>query len=121
VDSEFVTRHRSWRRERFSVPASSEVQGWIAGDWRYAGISLKGPAGEEREVIRLENAGLLTQFLMMYDGIDLLVDTDWLERVVPRVAEVLGAPWTIVDYTVTPPEIAQQGGPTTSPDAGADH
>ena len=46
----------------------------------------------------------------MYDGIDLMVDTGWLDRVVPRVAEVLGLEWRVVDYTKTPSNVERQSG-----------
>jgi hypothetical protein len=104
-----VTRHGPWRRQRTAVPSVSHVEGWIASDWIHAGITLKGRAGEDWEVIRLENEGRFTQFLLMYDGIDLLIDTGWLDRVVPRVAGVFGVAWRIVDYTVTPSAIVRQG------------
>ena len=58
------------------------------------------------------------QFLLMYDGIDLMVDTSWLDFVVPRVAEVFGVPWKIVDYTDTPPQVSRQSGPPAAPAAG---
>lgn len=114
VEPSVVTKHHFWRRERFAVQPSSVVEGWISRDWIYAGISLKGAAGEEWEVVRKKGAGLFTQFLLMYDGIDLMVDTGWLYGVVPRVAEVLGAPWKIVDYTATPPKVDRQSGPRVS-------
>jgi hypothetical protein len=115
AESPVVTRHLFWRREQFAVQSSSVVEGWISRDWTHSGISLNGDGGEEWEVVRLKNAGPFMQFLLMYDGIDLLVDTGWLDRVVPRVAEVLGAGWKIVDFTVTPPEILRQSGPALAP------
>jgi hypothetical protein len=115
VEPALVTRHGIWRREQFAVRSASVVEGWISRDRIYAGISLKGEGGEEWEVVRLENEGLFTQFLLMYDGIDLMMDTGWLYRLVPRVAEVLGVGWRIVDLTVTPPEIVRQGGPAPAP------
>jgi hypothetical protein len=115
VESALVTRHLLWRREQFAVRSASVVEGWIGRDWTYAGISVKGHGGEEGEVVRLKNAGAFMQFLLMYDGMDLLVDTGWLDRVVPRVAEVFGVAWRIVDYTVTPPKIVRQSDPTLGP------
>ena len=108
VEATAVTRQLRWRRGQLVVPSASVVEGWIGSDWSYAGISLKGHGGEEQGVLRLKNAGLFMQFLLTYDGIDLMVDTGWLDWVVPRVAEVLGAGWQIVDYTVTPPKIVRQ-------------
>jgi hypothetical protein len=107
VEPTGVTRHRFRRRDRLTVPPSSEVEGWISRDWTYAGISLLRRGDEAAEIVRLKSAGLFTQFLLMYDGIDLMLDTDWLDGVVPRVAEVLGVPWKIVDYTDTPPRLVQ--------------
>ena len=115
VESAVVTRHLFWRRKQSPMQSWSVVEGWIGRDWRYAGISLKGHGGEEWEVVRIKNEGLFTQVLLMYDGIDLMVDTFWLDRVVPRVAEVFGLGWKIVDYTVTPPKIDLQGGPELAP------
>jgi hypothetical protein len=111
VEPALVTRRLSWRRERFAVPSSSVVEGWIRADWTCSGICLKGPAGEESEILRVKNANLFEQFLLMYDGIDLMIDVDWLERVVPRVAEVLGLAWRIVDFTAAPPKIVGEGAP----------
>ena len=115
VKSAVVTRYLSSRCEKVAVRSSSVVEGWISRDWTYAGISLRGHEGEEREVVRLKNAGPFMQFLLMYDGIDLMVDTGWLDGVVPRVAEVVGAEWRIVDFTVTPPKIVRQSGPALAP------
>jgi hypothetical protein len=112
VESAFVTRRLFRRRERFAVPSASVVEGWIRSDWIYSGISLKGPGGEKTELVRLKNAGLFTQFLLMYDGLDLMMDAGWLDGVVPRVAEVLGLSWEIVDFTDTPPKIVSHGGPS---------
>lgn len=114
VEPTVVKRRLPRRCEQLPVPPSSVVEGWISADWRYSGISLKLPRGEEAEVFRVKNAGRLTQFLAMYDGIDLMVDTWWLDGVVPRVAEVLGLPWKIVDYTVTPPRVDRESGPAPS-------
>jgi hypothetical protein len=111
VESAVVTTHRSRRRERLAAAAASVLEGWISSDWTHAGISLAGPGIERREVVRLKNEGLFTQFLLMYDGIDLMLDTAWLDRVVPRVADALGLPWRIVDFTETPPRVTGQGGP----------
>jgi hypothetical protein len=111
VEPAQVTQRLFRRRERFAVPSTSVVEGWIRSDWIYSGISLKGPGGEKTELVRSKNAGLFTQFLLMYDGIDLMMDTGWLDRVVPRVAEVLGLGWKIVDYTETPPKLVSHGGP----------
>ena len=118
VEPGLVTRRLVRRRERFAVPASSVVEGWIRRDWTCAGISLKGRGGEESEFVRVKNAGHFMQFLLMYDGIDLMVDVGWLERVVPRVAEVLGVGWKIVDFTVAPPSIVREGGPAPAPATG---
>lgn len=115
VESAVVTRHLFRRREQFAVRPSSVVEGWISRDWICAGISVRGNGGEEWEVVRLKNQGLFMQFLLMYDGIDLMVDTGWLDGVVPRVAEVLGAGWKVVDFTVTPPKIVRQSGPAPAP------
>jgi len=95
----------------------SHVEGWISSDWMCAGITLNGHGKEQWEVIRLKNPGLFMQFLLMYDGIDLMVDTSWLDFVVPRVAEVFGVPWKIVDYTDTPP-LTRQSGTPAAPAAG---
>jgi hypothetical protein len=113
-----VSRHLARRREQVDVSSPSFVEGWIGSDWIHAGISLKRHAGEEAEIVRLKNAGLFTQFLLMYDGIDLMVDTSWLDGVVPRVAEVLGVGWRIVDYTVTPPKLVGEGA-TASPSSSS--
>jgi len=113
-----VTRHGFWSGHRQAVRAVSHVEGWISSDWMCAGITLNGQDNEQWEVIRLRNPGRFMQFIMMYDGIDLLVDTSWLNFVVPRVAEVFGVPWKIVDYTDTPPQITRQSGPPAAPPAG---
>jgi hypothetical protein len=110
VEPTTVTRHGFRRRQQHAVRSVSHVEGWIGHDWIYSGITLKGRDREEWEVVRLKNEGLFTQFLVMYDGIDLMMDTGWLDRVVPRVADVFGVTWRIVDYTVTPPKIDRQGG-----------
>jgi hypothetical protein len=115
VEPTGATRHRLRRRERVAVPESSVVEGWISSDWTWSGISLKGDRGEEAEIFRLKGAGLFAQFLIMYDGIDLMMDTWWLDGVVPRVAEVLGLPWRIVDYTETPPKVVQESATAAAP------
>jgi len=112
-----VTRHGFWGGHRQAVRAVSHVEGWISSDWMCAGITLNGHSNEQWEVIRLKNPGLFMQFLLMYDGIDLMVDTSWLDFVVPRVAEVFGVPWKIVDYTDTPP-LTRQSGTPAAPAAG---
>jgi hypothetical protein len=94
--------------DKTAVRFVSHVEGWISPDWTDAGITLKGRGSEEWEVIRLKNEGPFVHFLLMYDGIDLMMDTGWLDRVVPRVADVFGVAWRIVDYTVTPPKIDRQ-------------
>jgi hypothetical protein len=111
VEPASVTTHRCRRRARLAATEASALEGWISPDWTRAGISLAGPGAERREVLRLGNAGLFTQFLLMYDGIDLMVDTSWLDEVVPRMAGTLGLPWRIVDLTETPPRVTGQGGP----------
>lgn len=98
------------RLKQIAVRSSSVVEGWIGHDWIHAGISLVGDAGAREELVRLKNAGKFDQFLLMYDGIDLMMDTGWLDRVVPRVAEVLGLEWRVVDYTETPPKVERQSG-----------
>lgn len=98
------------RLKQIAVQSSSVVEGWISHDWIHAGISLVGDAGAREELVRLTNAGLFNQFLLMYDGIDLMMDTRWLDGVVPRVAEVLGLEWRVVDYTKTPPKVERQSG-----------
>ena len=98
------------RLKQIAVRSSSVVEGWISHDWIHAGISLVGDAGAREEFVRLKNAGLFNQFLLMYDGIDLMMDTGWLDRVVPRVAEVLGLEWRVVDYRETPPKVERQSG-----------
>jgi hypothetical protein len=111
VEPTGVTRHLSRRRQELVVPSpSSVVEGWIHRDWTYAGVSVMRDGIEQGEIFRLKNAGPFLQFLMMYDGIDLMVDTGWLDGVVPRVAEVLGVAWRIVDHTVTPSKIVQESG-----------
>lgn len=89
--------------KQIAVQSSSVVEGGIGHDWIHAGISLVGDAGVREDLVRLKNAGLFNQFLLAYDGIDLMMDTGWLDFVVPRVAEVLGLEWRVVDYTKTPP------------------
>lgn len=98
------------RLEQIAVQPSSVVEGWISHDWRHAGVSLVGDSGSREEIVRLSNAGLFDQFLLMYDGIDVMMDTMWLDGVVPRVAEVLGLEWRVVDYTKTPPKVERQSG-----------
>lgn len=98
------------RLKQIAVRSSSVVEGWINHDWIHAGVSLVGDTGAREEFVRLKNAGLFHQFLLMYDGIDLMMDTGWLDRVVPRVAEVLGLEWRVVDYTETPPKVERQSG-----------
>ena len=109
VEPAVATRYQP-RPRRIAVRSSSVVEGWISRDWAHSGISLTGDAGEREELVRLKNAGLFDQFLLMYDGIDLMMDTNWLDRVVPAVAEVLGLEWRIVDYTETPPKVERQSG-----------
>ena len=115
----FVTRHDSRRCQQQAVRPVSHVEGWIGPDWTYAGITVKGPGNEAWEVIRLKNEGPFIRFLLAYDGIDLMMDTAWLDSVVPRVAEVLGVAWKIVDYTDTPPAIVRQSGPPAAQSSGA--
>jgi hypothetical protein len=116
-----MTRHLWRRRAHVDVSSPSVVEGWIRSDWACAGITLMRHGGEAAEIVRFEHAGLFTQFLLAYDGIDLLVDTRWLDGVVPRVADVLGVGWKIVDYTVTPPKLVQesQTAPTREPEPAA--
>lgn len=114
VEPAGITRHFARRSERIAVKPSAVVEGWIGSDWIYAGLSLKS-GGEESVVLRLKNAGLFEQFLLMYDGIDLMLDTAWLDGVVPRVAEVLGSAWRIVDYTETPPKLVSESETASAP------
>jgi hypothetical protein len=117
VEPGVVTRHGSWQRRQIVARPVRSVEGWIARDWIHAGIAARGCGGEGWEVVRLKNAGSFTAFLLMYDGLDLLMDTGWLDAVVPRVADVFGVEWKIVDYTVAPPKIVRQGQPPTDPAA----
>lgn len=39
------------------------------------------------------------------DGFDDSLDRTWLAEVTPRVAEVLGVAWSVIDYSAKPPEI----------------
>lgn len=103
------------RRGQIAVRSASVVEGWISRDWTHSGISLVGEAGAREELVRLKNAGLFDQFLLMYDGIDLMMDTNWLDSVVPAVAGVLGLEWRIVDYAKTPPEVERQSGDPAPP------
>src|SRR5262245_12566471 len=106
-----VTRDGFWGGHRQAVRAVSHVEGWISSDWMCAGITLNGHGKEQWEVIRLKNPGLFMQFLLMYDGIDLMVDTSWLDFVVPRVAEVFGVPRKAGGYLGRPPRHRQSGAP----------
>lgn len=98
------------RLKQIAVQPPRVVEGWISQDWIHAGISLVADAGAREELVHLTNASLFNQFLLMYDGIDLMMDTGWLDRVVPRVAEVLGLEWRVVDYTKTPSKVERQSG-----------
>ena len=111
VEPAVVTMRGFRRHRRIDVPPATRVEGWIGRDWSSAGITLKHGDREETEIFRLKHAGSVTQFLVMYDGIDLMVDTWWLDGLVPRVAGVLGVEWRIVDYTITPPRIERHGKP----------
>lgn len=104
VEPAIATRYLP-RLKQIAVGFSDALEGWISPDCTHAGISLVGDAGAREELVHLKNAGLFDQFLLMYEGIDLMMDTDWLDRVVPRVAEVLGLKWRIVDYRETPSKV----------------
>lgn len=91
-----------WRTRELALSGVERVEGWI--NWSRSGIRLKlEPYGSnDAELIRSGHPGA---WLGYYDGIDLMVDTDWLDSVVPRVAEVLDVGWSIVDYTESPPAV----------------
>ena len=91
-----------WRTRELTLSGAERVEGWI--NWNRSGIRLKREQSEshDAELIRSGHPGA---WLGYYDGIDLMVDTSWLDLLVPRVAEVLGVGWSIVDYTESPPAV----------------
>ena len=91
-----------WRTRERTLSGVERVEGWI--DWSRSGIRLKlEPSGSaDLELIRSRHPGA---WLGYYDGIDLMVDTGWLDMLVPRIAEVLDVGWSIVDDTESPPAI----------------
>ncbi len=104
VDPAGVTRYGMWRTQRVSAMGVERVEGWFT--WIASGIKLKRGVGQDTGIIRSGHPGV---WLGYHDGIDLMIDTDWLEVVTPRVAEVLGVNWSIVDYTETPPVVTKAG------------
>jgi len=115
VDPAGVTRYGLWRTQRISAAGVERVEGWFT--WTGSGIKLKRRIGGNSGVIRLRHPG---EWLGYYDGIDLMIDTDWLQVVTPRVAEVLGVDWSIVDYTETPPAVTKSGPTAGSEDGESD-
>jgi len=90
-----------WGTRELTLSGVERVEGWIT--WSRSGIRLKlERSGSDAEVIRL---GHPAAWLGYYDGIDLMVDTGWLDFLVPRVAAVLDVGWSIVDYTESPPAV----------------
>ena len=91
-----------WRTRELTLPGVKRVEGWIT--WNRSGIRLKleQSGSHDAELIRSGHPGA---WLGYYDGIDLMVDTGWLDSLVPRVAEVLDVGWSIVDYTESPPAV----------------
>ena len=91
-----------WRTRELTLSGVERVEGWIT--WSRSGIRLKYEqrGRDDAELIRSGHPGA---WLGYYDGIDLMVDTDWLDSLVPRVAEVLGVGWSIVDHTESPPAV----------------
>ena len=91
-----------WRIRDLTLSGVERVEGWVT--WSRSGIRLtSGRSGsDDVELIRSGHPGA---WLGYYDGIDLMVDTDWLDVLVPRVAAVLDVGWSIVDYTESPPAV----------------
>jgi hypothetical protein len=91
-----------WRTRELALFGLKRVEGWI--HWSRSGIRLKieGSGRGDMELIRSGHPGA---WLGYYDGIDLMVDTGWLDVLVPRVAEVLDVGWSIVDHTESPPAV----------------
>ncbi|HKQ18133.1 MAG TPA: hypothetical protein VJW75_00170 [Candidatus Eisenbacteria bacterium] len=91
-----------WRTHELPLTGVERVEGWF--NWSRSGIRLKFEQhpSADLELIRSGHPGA---WLGYYDGIDLMVDTDWLDSLVPRVAEVLDVGWSIVDYTESPPAV----------------
>jgi len=112
-----------WRTRELSLSGVERVEGWIT--WSRSGIRLKRSRsdGDDAELIRSGHPGA---WLGYYDGIDLMVDTDWLDLLVPRIADVLDVGWSIVDHTESPPAVrnSERAGdgapePPTSPGPGS--
>src|SRR5262245_32034067 len=96
-------RVRGRGRTRELVPSGTErVEGWFT--WWRSGIRLASarPGGEPVQLVRVGHPGA---WLGYHDGIDPMVDTSWLEVLVPRIAAVLDASWSIVDLTESPPAV----------------
>lgn len=91
-----------WRTRELTLSGVERVEGWIT--WNRSGIRLKleQHGSDDVELIRSGHPGAWVGY---YDGIDLMVDTGWLDSLVPRVAEVLDVGWSIVDYTESPPAV----------------
>ena len=89
-----------WRTRELTLSGAERVEGWMT--WSRSGIRLKRSGSDDAELIRL---GHPAAWLGYYDGIDLMVDTGWLDFLVPRVAAVLDVGWSIVDYTESPPAV----------------
>ena len=91
-----------WGTRERALSGVERVEGWIT--WSRSGIRLKleQQGSDDVELIRSGHPGA---WLGYHDGIDLMVDTGWLDLLVPRVAEVLDVGWSIVDYTESPPAV----------------
>jgi len=91
-----------WRTRELTLSRLERVEGWIT--WSGSGIRLKleQSGSDDAELIRSGHPGA---WLGYYDGVDLMVDTGWLDFLVPRVAKVLEVGWSIVDYTESPPAV----------------
>lgn len=102
VERSRVRMRGYWRTREVNPTGVERVEGWFT--WSRSGIRLKFEQSgrADVELIRLGHPGA---WLGYYDGIDLMVDTDCLDSLVPRVAEVLDVGWSIVDYTESPPVV----------------
>jgi hypothetical protein len=94
-----------WRTRERTLSGVERVEGWIT--WSRSGIRLKfeRSGSDDAELVRSGHPGA---WLGYHDGIDLMVDTGWLDTLVPRVAAVLDVGWSIVDYTESPPAVRSE-------------
>jgi hypothetical protein len=111
VEPSHVTAYGFWGRRQTAIVSVSSVEGWVSRGGGTAGITLRQNGRRDFRILRVMNNLFAQEFDVTYDAIDLWNDAAWLEHVTQRVAGVFDAPWSIVDYTATPPVVVMFGHP----------